>query len=336
MSTPLDWLLEPAEPGVRYLALRDLCDLPPDDAGVSAARRAAHAPGTPIATVLDAMDAEGWWGKAGPGYGPKYFSTVWALTLLGQLGARIEEDDRISRACAYLLDHALTPYGQFATNGKPGNTIDCLQGNLCWALNVMGAEDPRLDAAYEWMARTVTGEGIAPASDRRNPVRFYAYKSGPLFRCGVNAGMACAWGGIKVMLALGALPAARRTRLVDEAIAQGAEFLLAGGVAEAGYPNGLEDHPSRSWWKFGFPVFYVTDILQNVEALVALGYGGDPRMQSAFDCIRSKQDAQGRWPLEYHYSRKTWIEVGRKGLPNKWVTLRALRALGKRAERLAD
>ena len=30
-SAVLDWLLDPADPGVRYLALRDLVGLPPDD-----------------------------------------------------------------------------------------------------------------------------------------------------------------------------------------------------------------------------------------------------------------------------------------------------------------
>ena len=46
--------------------------------------------------------------------------------------------------------------------GAPSGTIDCLQGNLCWALLELGCDDPRLDGAFDWMARTVTGEGMAP------------------------------------------------------------------------------------------------------------------------------------------------------------------------------
>lgn len=351
---PLPWLLEPEPPGVRLQALRHLLGLPSDDPEVKRARDAAHRAG-PIATILAEMDEAGWWVRPGPGYNPKYRSTVWSLVMLAQLGASIEEDLRIATACAYLLDHALAAGGQFSATGSPSGTIDCLQGNLLWALVELGCEDPRLDAAYEWMARTVTGEGIAPASDKQAAARYYAYKCGPTFACGANDKRPCAWGATKVMLAFGALPAARRTlpvvrqhdsevydapkrhqgscqdhriaALVERAIAHGVEFLLGVDPATAAYPSGYSDRPSGNWWKFGFPVFYVTDILQIVEALVALGYGQDPRLANALALIRSKQDAQGRWPLEYGYSGKTWVDFGAKKQPNKWVTLRALRVL---------
>src|SRR5512143_2122318 len=157
----VSWLLEKDSPGVRYLALRDLVD--GSEADVRAARRAAHRNG-PIASILNEMDKAGYWVEAGPGYNPKYRSTVWAMILLAQLGARVEEDKRIRGACAYLLEHSLTEGGQFSATGAPSGTADCLQGNLCWSLLELGYEDPRLEKAYDWMARTVTGEGIAPLS----------------------------------------------------------------------------------------------------------------------------------------------------------------------------
>jgi hypothetical protein len=97
--------------------------------------------------------------------------------------------------------------------------------------------------------------------------------------------------------------------------------------AEAPYPTGYSNKPSQNWWKFGFPIFYVTDLLQIVEALVALGYGDDPRLSRAFAIIRDKQDENGRWALDYDYTGKTWVDFGTKKQPNKWVTLRALRVL---------
>ncbi|MCX6032509.1 MAG: nitrogen fixation protein NifH [Chloroflexi bacterium] len=323
---PLPWLLETDAPGVRHLALRDLLDLAPDDPQLAAARRAAHQAG-PIATILGQMDETGFWAEPGPGYLPKYRSTVWSVILLAQLGASAAEDERIGRACGYVLDHALTPRGQFSISGPPSGTVDCLQGNLCWALLELGCRDPRLETAFDWLARSVTGEGIAPLEDREAAVRYYAGKCGPTFACGANNKLPCAWGAVKVMLALGKWPADRRTPSMQRAIEQGVAFLLGADPALAEYPNGWADKPSGNWGKFGFPVFYVTDLLQNVEALVALGYGRDPRLAHALDVIREKQDAGGRWPLEYDYTGKTWADFGPKKQPNKWVTLRALRVL---------
>jgi hypothetical protein len=323
----LSWLLVADSPGARYLALRDLADSP-KPAELRAARKEAHEKG-PIAAILRNMEDEGYWVREGPGYNPKYRSAAWSILALAQLGASIEQDKRIGRACAYLLDHGLADGGQFttATSGAPSGTVDCLQGNLCWARLELGVDDPRLDMAFDWMARTVTGEGMALAKDREAARRYYAYKCGPTFACGVNGGLACAWGAVKVMMAFGRLPEERRTPRVKRAIRQGIDFMFGVDPATAKYPTRTGDKPNRAWWKFGFPVFYVTDLLQLVEALVGLGYGNDPRLAHALEIIREKQDEDGRWPLEYEYTGKTWVDFGEKKQPNKWVTLRALRVL---------
>ncbi len=322
----LSWLLEPGCPGVRYLALRDLLDRPGDDGELLAARREAHARG-PIAQVLEAMDPAGYWAEPGPGYLPKYRSTVWSIITLAQLGASPELDERVGQGCAYLLAHALLPGGQFGMQGTPSTALDCLQGNLCYALLALGCAPERLEVAFEWLARTTTGEGLAPHTDREAAARYYAGKCGPLFACGANDKLPCAWGAVKVLLAFGRWPAGRRTPLVERAIEQGVAWLLSIDPATAAYPTGYSDKPSGNWWKFGFPVFYVTDLLQLVEALVALGHGGDPRLANALALIRDKQDGHGRWSLEYDYAGKTWVDFGPKRQPNKWVTLRALRLL---------
>lgn len=326
MNETMNWLLEPEDPGVRYLALRDLLDCAADDPLLVEARQVAHTQG-PIAAILAAMEDQGFWVEAGPGYNPKYRSTVWSIILLVQLGALISEDSRIARACTYLLEHALTPNGQFTTSGAPSGTIDCLQGNLCGALLGLGVTDMRLEAAFDWMARSVTGEGIEALENKSAEIRYYAGKCGPGFACGANYQQPCAWGATKVMLAFSCLPDRRRTPLISKAIERGVDFLFSVDPASAFYPSGYATKPSTNWWKFGFPLFYVTDILQVVEVLVRLGYGRDPRLKSALDLIRSKQDHQGKWTLEYDYCGKTWVDFGPKKVPNKWVTLRALRAL---------
>ena len=92
----LSWLLEADSPGARYLALRDLADSP-RAADLRAARKEAHEKG-PIAAILRNMEDEGYWVRAGPGYNPKYRSAAWSILALAQLGASIEQDQRIGRA----------------------------------------------------------------------------------------------------------------------------------------------------------------------------------------------------------------------------------------------
>lgn len=322
----LSWLLEDDDPGVRFLAIRDLLDLHPNDVDLISAKELAHHEG-PISTILENMDEAGYWVKAGPGYNPKYRSAVWAIIMLAQLGASIAQDKRIEKACQYLFKNALTINGQFSTSGTPSTTVDCLQGNMCAAMLDLGFQDPHLEQAFEWMARSVTGEGIAPMKDKKAPLRYYAGKLGPNFVCGANNKLACAWGAVKVMLAFGKLHQNQRTQLVEDAILKGVDFLFGVDPAEATYPTGWSRKPSGNWWKFGFPVFYVTDLLQIVESLVQLGYGNDPRISNAINIVREKQDENGRWALEYDYRGKTWVDFGEKNQPNKWVTLRAMRVL---------
>jgi len=322
----LDWLLEPEDPGVRYLALRDLLNKPPDDPELATARKTAHEEG-PIAHILKNMQPEGWWAKAGPGYGPKYRSTVWALILMAQLGASVEQEPRVEEACSYYLDNAISEDGHFSYNKAPGGTFDCLQGNMCWSLTTMGCTDPCLDEAYQWLAISQTGEGVAPRTEKDAPLRYYAYKCGPNFMCGANYNLPCAWGATKVLLALGSIPENKRTDQIRKAIQLAVDFFFSVEPTTAAWPD--KEKINTTWWKFGFPVFYNTDLLQVAEALVAVGRGNDPRLASTLEFIRSKQDTQGRWHLEHDYKDKTWGNYGKKGQPNKWVTLRALNVLSK-------
>jgi hypothetical protein len=275
-KNPIDWLLKPDDPGVRYLALRDLIEA--DAKELATAAKLAHSEGQ-IAQIPAKMKKEGYWEKPGAGYSPKYTGTVWSLILLAQLGASLKTDNRIATACSYVLEHALTEGGQFSVNGPPSGTIDCLQGNLCTALLDLGCQDTRLDKAFEWMARSVTGQGVAPVAHKEASVRYYAGKCGPNFACGANNKLPCAWGATKVMLAFSELPEEKKTPLIRKAIQTGVDFLFSTDPAEA------------------------------------------------IKTINEKQDDQGRWPLEYDYTGKTWVNFGAKQQPNKWVTLRALRVL---------
>jgi hypothetical protein len=325
----LDWLLEddPENPGIRYFALRDLAALPPDDPQVVRAQRTLMETG-PVPVILANQDPQGWWDHTGAGYYPKYTGTVWSISTLAQLGAD-GKDPRIRAGCEHVLRYHRAPYGGLSADDKNSGLIHCLQGNLLAALIDFGLiGDERTQAALDWLARSITGEGIAPAEERDAQVRYYrSGNSAPGFCCSANNHQPCAWGAVKAMLALSKVPLDRRTPAIDAAIQAGVDFLFSRDPAEADYPMGYSNKPNRSWFQFGYPVFYVTDVLQNLEVLTALGYGPDPRLEAALELLQRKQDRQGRWVMEYTYNGKTWVDIETKKQPSKWVTLRALRVL---------
>lgn len=323
---PFPWLLETDDPGPRYLTLRDLLDMPPNSPELLDSKKKAHTDG-PIAIILNKMHPEGYWVKPGPGYSPKYRSNVWSLLLLAQLGASLDMDERIAWAVQYYLENAVFPDGQISHDKKPSGTFDCLQGNMCYALFSLGCRDPKLAAAFDWMARTVTGEGMAPQSDKNERYRWHNHQCGPLFACSANAHQSCAWGAVKCLLAFGVLPRNRRTPRIEQAIRAGVDFFFSVNPFKAAWPTRDGTKPNPFWWKFGFPVFYITDLLQAVEALVLLGYGDDQRLAETLDFIISRQNEQGHWLLELDYAGKTWLDSGPKNKPSKWVTLRALKVL---------
>lgn len=343
---PLPWLLEAdaANPGVRCFALRDLLGQPADDPELRQAQADVMASG-PVRAILNAQHGDGYWDKPGAGYGAKYTGTTWSVIFLAQLGAD-SRDPAVRRGCNYVLDHsrARAPYGGFSALMElyPAGMVQCLGGNLCAALIDLGwSGDSRLDEALAWLARSITGEGILPA-DETSPqsaksseveaVRYFrGGNSGPGFECAANGRKPCAWGAIKAMLALGKVPESARTPTMRAAIALGVDFLLGCNPIEADYPTWDDRPPSRSWFQLGYPLGYVTDVLQNLEALTALGCGGDPRLAGALAWLLSKQDSQGRWKMEYSYNGKMWQDVEQKGHPSKWVTLRALRVLKRTA-----
>jgi hypothetical protein len=323
-ADPLPWLIEESEPAVRHQALRLLLDRPADDPDVVAARSAAMR-ADPIAGIIANQNAEGWWVKPGHGYSPKYTSTVWQLIFLDQLGAD-GGDPRVRAGCEYVLSHSLASNWAFSFRGSglgppaPSGAAHCLNGNLLRALIGFGwLDDPRVQASLAWQAGAITGDGA---------VEFYkSATSGPGFGCAMNYDDPCAWGAIKAVLALARVPVDRRTPAVQGALDRGADFLLSRDPAAADYPMGPNSSPSGSWFKPGFPLGYVADVLQTLEALCEAGRAVDSRLDRAVDWVVSQQDADGRWANLHCYSGQTGVNIDRHPSRSKWVTLRACRVL---------
>lgn len=319
---PRPWLLAEDTPAVRAAALQRLLDLPGDASEVVEARAAAME-ADPIRAILAAQHPEGWWSNPGPGYGPKYLGTVWQVVFLDQLGAD-GDHPQVARACDYVLAWCPTSSGGLGSSAAkkeapppPSAVIHCLNGNLARALIGFGRlGDERVQAAVDWAARTITGEGVD---------RWYASgTSGPRFACAANEKQPCAWGALKELGALARVPVTQRTPLRLRAIDEGVAFLFSRDPAVADYPMGWGNtKPNSSWFKPGFPSGYVSDVLQTLEVLAELGQARDGRLAHALAWLESLQDATGRWVNRYAYNGKTWVDFERQGQPSKWVTLRA-------------
>ena len=317
---PVPWLLENdrSQPAIRSYTLRDILGRAENDKEVKAAKAAIMTSG-PVPVIL-----EGYWDKPGFSFRPKYRRTEHTIIHMAQLGAD-GADPRIRAGCEILLSQYIDSNGGLSFTGTPSDFKHCHAGIMGAALIDFGwLNDRRLQRAMEWLAQTITGEGVADASNRDTNRHYYKSRNlAPLFVCARNGNLPCAWGAIKAMLALSKVPPAQRTRNMHEAIKLGVDFLLSRDPAVADYPFSSGNRPSSRWFTFFYPLGTSADILQNLEVLTALGQAQNPRLVNALALVISKQDQQGRWLLEHTY-------VGiqeKKRQPSKWITLRALRVL---------
>jgi hypothetical protein len=309
-ADPLPWLLEPDDLSVRYFTLRHLLDRPEDDPEVVTAK-AAIMDSTIVREVFAAQHPDGYWKKKGTGYSPQYKGTVWQLILLAELGVD-GEDERVQRGCEQVLAGSLRSNSDFTPFSLLGWKIPspvpntCLPGNLIRALLRFGYYgDQRVAQAVERLA------------ERCRDTQWICLPTKP---------KPCLWGVVKALSAFAELPAEARSWAVKEAISEGVELFLSFRFADEGNDRTITD---PNWRRFGFPLYYQSDLLEALGVLTRLGYGRDERLQALLPLILAKQDDQGRWPLEHdgNWHGQGLVSIETVDQPSKWITLNALRVL---------
>ena len=318
----IDWLMEPENPTVRYLALTELLGKAHRSADVRQARAAIMQTGV-VPAILEHQEPGGHWGKPDSFYTAKYRGTVWQLIVLAEHCAD-GSDPRVRRACEFVLEHSRDPVsGGFAmkpakrsSGGLPSQVIPCLTGNMVWSLLRLGyTDDERVGRGVEWLTRFLRfddGDSSPPAD-------------WPYHRWEMCYGRhSCLMGVVKGLKALAELPAERRSPEVRRTIEAGAEFLLRHHVFKRSHYLGRVAKPS--WKRFGFPRMYGTDALEVTSLLLRLGYR-DQRLNEAVELIGSRRGPEGRWTMQDTLNGKFLVDVEEKGQPSKWLTLNALRAL---------
>jgi hypothetical protein len=226
------------------------------------------------------------------------------MLLLAELGLD-RANPGFRRGAAYMLaaTEGLAPWGDSESTG-----LTCLWGNILrYSLQAGYENDPRVAI----LTRKVVSDLEQDAC-----------------RCKHNQDRPCAWGAVRGLWGLAAIPKQRRTRAVRGAIRQGLAFLLESHhLARADYPFPARGKINPIWNGLNFPLFYQVDILFTLRVLAELDALDHPGAQAALDWLESRRDRNGRWRGTSPFGQRTWKVFGGRDETNRWVTLFGLQVL---------
>ncbi|HEY6237992.1 MAG TPA: hypothetical protein VIZ68_02250 [Thermoplasmata archaeon] len=315
----LDWLLEPDQPSVRYLALTQLQGKRATDPDVRDAKSQIPSTGW-VAEILARRDPAGWWVREKSLYHPKYLSTNWNLLALSDLGAT-RAIPPVRASCELWMERSPLKGGGVGGMSS-GNGHLCYTGNMARALIRFGyGDDPRVRKALDWLVTTAHPKGGWTC---------WSFGDGPAPSRTLDS-----WEGLS---AFAVYPRSKWTPAMQGCVERAAEYYLDHELHRQG-------ERYEPWYRFHWPVHYYYDLLVGLDVLTALGYGDDGRLRFALEFLRKKQRADGRWILdavqpdpgpkaalwyaEHPKDRPTPLSFETVGRPSKMITLRALTVLSR-------
>ena len=321
-AAPVDWLLDPENPSVRYLTLTEILKKPKSDPEVVQARSAIMETG-PVPSILALQNPEGYWEAPDAYYTSKYKGTSWQLIVLAEHFAD-GADSRIRKACEFILEKAQDQEsGGFSVHhaaktggGRHSEVVPCLTGNLVWSLIRLGFfDDPRVRKGVEWITRFQRFDDGIPEAPAGWPYDKFEICWGS---------HTCHMGVVKSLKALSEIPADKRSGDVQAAIDKAVDYLLAHHIYKKSHD--LNEVSKPGWLRFGFPLMYQTDVLEILDILTKLGVH-DSRMAEAVEIVISKQDSQGRWKLANSFNESFSVPIEEKGSPSRWITFKAMKVI---------
>jgi hypothetical protein len=294
------WLLAARTPSIQYRTLVDLLHYPVEEARVVQARQAIMRSG-PVPAILSHQTKIGNWDGERSYYTPKYTSTHWSLMLLTELNVE-GSDPRFRQGVEYMLDTTAEKLGAQFEHNTFG--IACFWGNLLrYALHAGLSEDARVEKIIHF-----TALGLQES----------------LCGCEHNGGYQCAWGFVRALWGLAAIPEAHRTNETNEAITQGVKFLLNSfHLIEADYPTKENGSINSLWFKLNFPLFYQVDILFTLRVLDELNLLDHPGAKAALDWLEQCRGRHCYWPGASPFRQRTWLELGNREDTDRWVSIQA-------------
>jgi hypothetical protein len=309
-SGTIDWLLD-GDPAIRWQTLRDIVGASDRVIARERARIAREGWG---ARLLAEQNPRGAWAggrSLDVGlYTPKWISTTYTLLTLRDFGLP-SENRQARKGCTLLLDRGLQPdgglnYGDWAKWSRRSET--CVTGMVLSILSYFKLKDARLSTIVDHLLAQRMSDG------GWNCRRLYGATHSSVHTT------------ISVLEGLRQYEVNRGLKLaaVRHAQRRGREFLLMHRLFRSDRTGKII---KPEFIRFSFPPRWHYDILRGLDYFQAVDAPRDRRLREAVDIVRSRQRADGRWPLEYTYSGKTYFEIERVGAPSRWNTLRALRVL---------
>jgi len=315
----INWLLGPETPGVRYWALQQLKDKPANAREVVEAQDAVMSSSC-VKSIFKVQKGEGQWGTYNDFYNPKYTATTHTLLILAELGAK--RNPSIERAIEHLFmfqrdsGHFLIKLPK-TEKGRASVVMDgcCIDGNILFYLTRFGyLDDPRTEKLIEFQV-----------DYHSDDVGGWKCRAFPIDKSKVFPEN-CYMGGIKVLKAFSYIPRNQWSSDLERIINQEVELILDNGILNyLRNPDGSRK-AKAGWKRFGFPLFYQSDVLEVLDVLTALGVSDD-RMQESIDLVLSAQNSEGTWDLKNTFNGKMLCVIDKKNVPSKWITLRAARVL---------
>ena len=303
----IDWLLN-SDPAIRWQAMRDLTDAPADRVAAERARVATEGWG---ARLLALRREDGLWHT---GTSDSEWPSLLALSMLRDMG--LDASSEVARKAIRLVRDNATWHSRGPWHGNPvfaGEVEPCINGRVVtvgsyFGVDVIGIVERLLDeqmADGGWNCEQENGSTRGSFHTTINVLE------GLLEHERVTGGSA-------------EVTAARE---------RGQEYLLERRMLRRLSSGELID---PVFTLFSFPTGWHYDVLRGLDYLRAAGVPPDARVAEAIDLVRSKRDAEGRFPLENpHESEMVTARVRdlgfdmdeREGRPSRWNTLRALRLL---------
>ncbi len=306
--SPLDWLLQ-SDPAIRWQALRDLADAPPETAAAERARIATEGAG---ARLLALQAPDGRWGGAAWNRG--WTSTMHALMLLRDFG--LDPASPEARRAVALVRDRVTWRGCAPpeAEGNPffaGEVEPCINAQVA-AVGAYFGQDTRAIIDRLLAEQLPDGGWNCEAASGSTRSSFHTT--------------------ICVLEALLAHEqTAGPTTAVTAARLRGQEYLLERRLFRRRSTGEVivdRKAPGADWTSFAFPTWWHYDVLRGLDYLRSAAATPDQRMAEAIELLRSRRDTDGRWPLETRHPGAMPVEIDDgERRPSRWNTLRALRVL---------